>query len=92
MYGRVVDPEPFREGEIVGWWDADRPDVRLLSVDVDDGSFEGEFVDRPGETFRQDFDSICHRTPAYEAWRAVLLERFAALGVTRDERTAKARQ
>lgn len=92
LYRAPVDPEPFRAGEVVGWWEADLPDVRLLSVDSDDGSFEGEFVDRPGEIFRQDCDSICHRTPAYDAWRAVLLDRFAALGVTRDVRTANARR
>jgi hypothetical protein len=85
-------PEPFREGEVAAWWDPDRALVRLLAVNMADGLFEGEFVDRPGEIFTQDLDNICHRTPAYERWSTALQERFAAHGVSESTETAEARQ
>jgi hypothetical protein len=54
--------------------------------------FEGEFVDWPGEKLTQDIDSICHRTPAYERWSALLRERFVASGVLPGDATTEARQ
>jgi hypothetical protein len=85
-------PEPFREGEVAAWWEPDRALVRLLAVNMADGLFEGEFVDRPGEIFTQDLNNICHRTTAYERWSTALQERFAAHGVSESTETAEARQ
>jgi hypothetical protein len=87
-----VASEPFRVGEIVGWWEPDIPQARLLSVDMETGDFTAEFLGEPGKVFAQDIDSICHLTPAYARWCEALLQRFGANGVTRGDATGEARQ